>query len=1327
MLKWVRRRAMSAKTSRKEFSPKQFMKQPQNNGNVPITYPPEPPDDENMNEIVSDDVDLAVIMPDGKVKHVTVNSNIPMLDLLVNLAASSRLNPSGFTIVLLSEETGKAKDYKPNQTIGSLCVKSSESSNRGKRATLELKSKKLDKKSSAKQSQPFEMTYRFTVNLPQSQKKVLRISQTTPLETVHRQICGEKRLDPAHFIFKLPGDPQGMVDMSRTVGELGNNEINLIARTVTMDSAKSMPDLSVGRSQSVRLDPSPSYMPMAGEGKKKKGFFSFLKKDKKFNLQAAHMEVDRGPPPAPISGGSPPLRRKSDQQVARPRTMYTSSPAIDIDTRPKSLMVSQVEVLPEPKPKTNNQTVKEKVIPPPRTKKRKAPAPPPPQNQPPAKTVQVEISVEKQNIEKEAVMSDRLPSVNENEASNSMSATSEKNRTEQLAQKLHSRNSSDSSGYHELTLSGAESPDAGRIDENLQIIIDTTSIDSGEQMNGDSGIRDISPPRRKPHPAQTMEVGASQTLPLHKEEKKGPPRARSLERDEQKKKSQGKKRKAAPPPPPTAAIPPSSSDHPSPVANSQSVPPQPTVAITVVTATDPPPSSPPATEKTSGSPRTNDHELTTEDEDALAVAEVMAEFDRGLESPRMMMVENDSIKTEDIELEQPIKNQRPCSFVAPPPPMEPPPADSETVDYNIFIGSRVDMVDVGVETSDDSGSEGPESSPVSIHSRPESRNSVSSVNTIEDINMAFELTIAVAEQAMKDDTDNDEQDGKKVKEEASRFVKDMEKMNQEEVPIPQEEVITREMVLAEESYPTQRENQALGEADDMTKEEKRRSKSEDYEVSEITYNVMIDSAPPEFQDSEPVMEGVVDYNDKDEEEVTETIEVFSPFEYMRSTCPHDLTDGHARDDEEVKQKEVLVFNVEDLKSPESPRTSEVKPVAEPPQPPKVEVIKRPPTPPKEKQPEALVFTLDDLQNVNFSGARKREVQPPPQKTKQPSALASKEVIKLDKKEEEEEEEEVEVVVRRVYTEENEGFSNPVIDLDSLGVEDRGEISVKDRCTELSFSPNSEGEQEHVLEEKSISMINLPAKRQQTGGQGEEVIQSVRVEKSHSPRALFQEKSNDQVRSQHKLSVNDSGLDMEMNGSEVNEEEIGEGQKQQDLQNQFSQWQQQLVQNQALLSSTENLNTEDSSTQLQAQLQAQLKAQQEMMLKMQQSMQLLALQQQKAEREPIPAKVELLQTGPQKQQVVATPVTPPAAPPAPPPAPSLPQNGSVKTGGKGISTHDAKPASSLVVKPKGKGRRIIEPPKLDPREELMIAIRNSNGMNSLNQVPVKKTKWHKALH
>ena len=43
------------------------------NGSLPLPYPSEPPDDENMNEIIAEDVELEVQLPSGQFKHVTVS------------------------------------------------------------------------------------------------------------------------------------------------------------------------------------------------------------------------------------------------------------------------------------------------------------------------------------------------------------------------------------------------------------------------------------------------------------------------------------------------------------------------------------------------------------------------------------------------------------------------------------------------------------------------------------------------------------------------------------------------------------------------------------------------------------------------------------------------------------------------------------------------------------------------------------------------------------------------------------------------------------------------------------------------------------------------------------------------------------------------------------------------------------------------------------------------------------------------------------------------------------------------------------------------------
>ena len=130
-------------------------------------------------------------------------------------------------------------------------------------------------------------------------------------------------------------------------------------------------------------------------------------------------------------------------------------------------------------------------------KKKKAAPPPPQQKQNLQQTVQVEIEVKPKEVLEESRIEEisdvRVP-----------------------LKKMHSRNSSDSSGYHELTLSGAESPEGAKLG-NLQTTLDTTSIDSGEhaeQFNGDSGIRDMSPTRRRDKGADSEGVRSSPEGPV---------------------------------------------------------------------------------------------------------------------------------------------------------------------------------------------------------------------------------------------------------------------------------------------------------------------------------------------------------------------------------------------------------------------------------------------------------------------------------------------------------------------------------------------------------------------------------------------------------------------------------------------------------------------------------------------------------------------------------------------------------------------------------------------------------------------------------------------
>ena len=76
---------------------------------------------------------------------------------------------------------------------------------------------------------PFQMTYRFTVNLPGNQKEVLRISPRQTLAEVRATVCQRKNLNPTHYAFLLPSDPTTPLDDTTTVGDLKSSEINFMS------------------------------------------------------------------------------------------------------------------------------------------------------------------------------------------------------------------------------------------------------------------------------------------------------------------------------------------------------------------------------------------------------------------------------------------------------------------------------------------------------------------------------------------------------------------------------------------------------------------------------------------------------------------------------------------------------------------------------------------------------------------------------------------------------------------------------------------------------------------------------------------------------------------------------------------------------------------------------------------------------------------------------------------------------------------------------------------------------------------------------------------
>ena len=238
--------------------------------------------------------------------------------------------------------------------------------------------------------------------------------------------------------------------------------------------------------------------------------------------------VPRGPnlPATRQATTPPPQRRQLSESPHRPNHP---------DTRPKTMFIaaapqdsaSHTNLQPQPPHQQNNKLQQQPVDITARTakKKRRAPAPPGPlADSPSAPSSLATIPPEDQRSRVHNgghLVSETLNEKVEEEQHNHQREQEQAppSRAELLS-RLHSRNSSDSSGYHELPLSGAESPEApGFIEHQTQhqdaaeqLKYSSASLSSGldgSGANGDSGVHDLSPSRVSP----IQEVSEKPDLP----------------------------------------------------------------------------------------------------------------------------------------------------------------------------------------------------------------------------------------------------------------------------------------------------------------------------------------------------------------------------------------------------------------------------------------------------------------------------------------------------------------------------------------------------------------------------------------------------------------------------------------------------------------------------------------------------------------------------------------------------------------------------------------------------------------------------------------------
>ncbi|XP_037998090.1 cordon-bleu protein-like 1 [Motacilla alba alba] len=220
---------------------------------------------EQKENVIDKDIELSVVLPGDVIKYTTVNGRKPMMDLLIFLCAQYHLNPSSYTIELISAENSQIK-FKPNTPVGMLEVEK-----------VIVKAKQMDKKKPAPVIP--EQTVRVVINYKKTQKTVVRVSPHSPLQELISIICSKCEFDPSHTLLLKSYQSQEPLDMTKSLNDLGLRELY----AMDVSQATSPVDLNLpsfqGSYQSENID--------VLKEKENKGFFSFFQRNKKKREQAA--------------------------------------------------------------------------------------------------------------------------------------------------------------------------------------------------------------------------------------------------------------------------------------------------------------------------------------------------------------------------------------------------------------------------------------------------------------------------------------------------------------------------------------------------------------------------------------------------------------------------------------------------------------------------------------------------------------------------------------------------------------------------------------------------------------------------------------------------------------------------------------------------------------------------------------------------------------------------------------------------------------------------------------------------------------------------------
>ncbi|XP_039462486.1 protein cordon-bleu isoform X3 [Oreochromis aureus] len=224
---------------------------------------------------------LCVVLPGGLEKSVTVHGSKPLMDFIVTFCASNHLNPSDYTVDILSPNKSNIS-FKPNSTVGSLEAEK-----------IVLKPKGMEEKPKG----PYvpEATIRLLINYNKSHKTVLRVNPKLPLQMLLPSVCDKCEFKVETTILLKDSQSKEPLDLTKSLNDHGLKEV-FAKDTGGKDLTDHRQPKTAETAEVISPPPLQDLPKKEKKWKENKGFFSlFRRRKKKHEMGAVSAPASPGP------------------------------------------------------------------------------------------------------------------------------------------------------------------------------------------------------------------------------------------------------------------------------------------------------------------------------------------------------------------------------------------------------------------------------------------------------------------------------------------------------------------------------------------------------------------------------------------------------------------------------------------------------------------------------------------------------------------------------------------------------------------------------------------------------------------------------------------------------------------------------------------------------------------------------------------------------------------------------------------------------------------------------------------------------------------------